>query len=665
MTVSAKGFPPQERLGGVPSDGIVDFILEHGGTIAGEVKSSDGKSAPAFHFVARRERADDDPAPRGGSKAPDRDFSDPSGAFRIEDVDPGTYTVEIQCKGFATIKKTGVEVRPEQVADLGTLTLESSSSLRGRVVYGGDQAPVSAASIRVSLVEAAAAGAQTATNLWNANSGSDGTFVFPGLAKGTYDLTAEHASFAPVQMRVSFDPGGDAPEIVVTMFHGGSLGGTVIDAQAQPVAGVRILATLGAQSDARVADTGSDGHYLIDGLTPGTYQVTRQPRDGAPASGNNAKVAAIREGETTTVDFDEGPRIQMSGVVRKGEEPLANTSIYLFAADNNAVPLRAKKAQTDGSGAYQVGLDQSGRYQASVRINNSGGPSGQNVVQLNVPDQAEVHQDIIFAVNAIEGHVQNPEGGDVKGAIILAMQDSAGASTLRQSSTTTGADGMFRLDAVDPGTYRVSARATGYAPAEQYPVVVGDDQPEARVDLTLEHGWLMRGRVTDPDGRPVNDATIVVASPGNSESGFLPAHTDSTGAFHITSSVDGPVSVAAISPRFAPAVKTDIQPPSGDDPPEIDLHATAGGTLRIRVVHRGGGPVAGASTAIRPVPLFPGADLVMDRNRPKPTDADGMSVVPRLYPGGYVVALVGRSDAAPVQAMVGEGTESQIVIEVP
>jgi hypothetical protein len=39
--------------------------------------------------------------------------------------------------------------------------------------------------------------------------------------------------------------------------------------------------------------------------------------------------------------------------------------------------------------------------------------------------------------------------------------------------------------------------------------------------------------------------------------------------------------------------------------------------------------------------------------------------VPRLYPGGYVVALVGRSDAAPVQAMVGEGTESQIVIEVP
>ena len=176
----------------------------------------------------------------------------------------------------------------------------------------------------------------------------------------------------------------------------------------------------------------------------------------------------------------------------------------------------------------------------------------------------------------------------------------------------------------------------------------------------------MRGRVLDPEGRGVNDATVVVAAPGNAESGFLPTHTDSSGMFRITSPLDGPVSVGAISPRFAPAVKTDIQPPGGDDDaPDIQLHATAGGSLRIRVVHRGGGPVPGAATAVRPMPLFPGADLVMDRNRPKPTDADGVSLVTHLYPGVYVVALVGRNDASPGQTTVGEGAESEVVLEVP
>jgi len=139
MTASAKGFPTQERLGGVPSDGIVDFLLEHGGTLAGAVTAADGK-APTFRVLARRERGDDD-GPRGAARSADREFSDPSGSFRIEDLDPGTYAVEIEAKGYATIKKTGIELRPEQVADLGALRLVSSSTMRGRVVSGGDQAP--------------------------------------------------------------------------------------------------------------------------------------------------------------------------------------------------------------------------------------------------------------------------------------------------------------------------------------------------------------------------------------------------------------------------------------------------------------------------------------------------------------------------------------------
>jgi protocatechuate 3,4-dioxygenase beta subunit len=603
--------------------------------------------------------------PDGAGSAVSKDFTEPEGAFRLEDIGPGTYAVEVVAERFAKVTKKGVEVRGEQVVDLGTLTLESKSTLRGRVIAARDESPVSGATVHVSLVDAAMATAPGAETLWTASTSADGSFAIRGLAAGTFDVSAEQSAYSPARTRIPFDPEGDAPEFLLRLYRGGTLTGTVTGAGGEPVPGVRVVASPGPETDARIADTGSDGRYYIDGLTPGTYQVTRQQGDQGRAAGAASKVATIADGETTTVDFDEAPKILLTGIVRKGEEPLQNAAIYLFALDGRT-PANVKKAQTDAQGAYRVGLDQGGRYQASVRMGTSGNAYGQNLVMLTIPDQAEVRQDIVFAVNAIVGHISTPEGRDLKGAIVLAvMSDAPRGETPRQSTTTTGPDGTFRMEGIDPGTYRVSARATGYAPAESEPVRVSDEQPEPRVDLTLERGWLMRGRVVDPGGQPVAGATVVVAPPGAAESGFVPTRTDNSGRFRITAPVDGPVNVAAISSQFAPAVRMDVQPPGSDDSPEVELRATAGGALRIRVAHRGGAPVAGVQATFRPVPLFPGSDLVTDRNRPKPTDADGTTVVTRLYPGEYVVSLVGRRDAAPVTVAVGEGAETAVQIEVP
>jgi hypothetical protein len=147
----------------------------------------------------------------------------------------------------------------------------------------------------------------------------------------------------------------------------------------------------------------------------------------------------------------------------------------------------------------------------------------------------------------------------------------------------------------------------------------------------------------------------VVAPQGAAESGYLPSQTDGTGAFHVTAPSDGDVNVAAISPRLAPAVQTGIQPPSEGDPPEVVLHASAGGTLRVRVVRRSGSPVMGAQLAYQPVPLFPGSDVVADRNRAAPTDADGATRLMLLHPGTYVRPIVGRADVVPVRVAVSGG----------
>jgi hypothetical protein len=656
MTVRAPGFPPVEREGEAPSDGIVDFTLEHGGIVAGTVSSPSGKAPASFRVTARRE----------GGAAIDRTFTDPAGAFRLEDLDPGTYAVEIAAESFATLKKTEIQVRGEQTADLGTLMLESKSTLRGRVLSARDETPVVGASVRVSLVEANPSTSRPGNDtLWSMTTGADGTFSVRDLPAGTYDVSAEQAVFSPARTRVPFDPAADPPEVVLRLYRGGGVIGMVIDAKGEPVPGIQITASQGAESDARMAETASDGHYAIDGLTPGTWQISRQRGSNTRSAGAETKTASVREGETTTVNFDEAPKVLLSGMVRKGGEPLADAAIYLFLLDGRTPPV-AKKTQTDAQGNYQVGLDQGGRYQASIRIAGAGSPAGQNIVALTIPEQPEVHQDIVFAANAIVGTVTNAEGRPVKDVIMLAVRDGApSGETPRQATTYSKADGTFRMDGLDSGTYRVTAKAATYAPAEAYPVSVLEDQPETSVELTLERGWIMKGRVVDPQGAPVADALIVVAAVGNAESGFLPAHTDRTGAFKVTAPIDQPVSVSAISPRFAPAVEANIQPPSGGEGPPVELRATMGGSLRVRVVHRGGTPVVGAQPAFRPLTLYPGCDVVMDRNIPPKTDQDGTSVLLRMHPGQYVISLLGRRDSAPQSVSVGDGAESYLEFEVP
>ncbi len=660
-TVRAAKFLPIERDGPPAEDGVLDFVLERGGSIAGIVLGHDGKFPPSFRVKVQGESTS---SVRVKSE---HEFTDPAGAFRVDELDPGTYTIEVGTDRYASATKAELVVVAEQVADAGTLTLPSRSVLRGRVVAARDRAPVSGATVRVALVEGpgqpAVAGAKTS---WTETTASEGTFATKELPAGTFEVAVEHPQFARATTRVSFQPDRDTPELTLELARGGTLTGTVLNGKLDPVPGVRIVVALAAAGDSRIADTGSDGRYFIDGLAPGSYTVTRESERRQSAA-SDRKIANITEGETTTVDFDERPSVLVSGMVMRGDAPIPSAGIHFVPMDVPALR-KGVSTQSNEDGRYQIGLHHGGRYQVSVVFAVNGGSNTHNVVTLTIPDQPEVRQNIVFNVQSISGRVVDPEGRGVKGVLVTATPDrAANAGSARQSIAMTTDGGVFSLEAIEPATYRVTARARGYGQGELYPVNVGQDYAAVSdLELGLTRGWLMRGRLVDPQGQGVPGALVVVAPRGTAESGYLPAQTDGTGRFRVTAPADAPVSVAAISPRFAPAVQNDVEQPANEDGFEVVLQASEGGTLRVRVVRQGGGgPVPGAQVAFRPVPLFPGCDVVMERNRPKSTDADGATIVTRLYPGTYFVSIVGRRDSPAVQVGVEDGAESNVVIEVP
>ncbi len=664
VTVRAAKFLLARREG-PGGGGVADVVLERGGSITGRVRGYDGAALPSFAVRLHVERPGEGDRPPSLRERPDQEFTDQSGEFRVDELDPGRYTIEIVADRYATLTKSGLDVVAERIADAGALTLPSRASLRGRVFASRDRAPVASAAVRVALASTPGRADEPAVTAWTATTATDGTFaVFP-LPQGTFEIALEHPMFAPSRTRLTFHPDTDTPELVMTMSRGGSLTGTVVDANHDPVEGVRIAASQDQDADSRVADTGPDGRYFIDGLAPGTYNVTRRQDDPASPSAAATKLAAIREDETTTLDFDEKPRILLTGAVLKGGSPVPGAGLYFVAMDGDG-PRDAKSVASDADGNFLIGLGQPGRYQVSVVFGKAGGATGRSVVTLTIPDRPEVSQNIVFTFGTIAGRVADTQGKGINGAMVTATRDGgAPGEAPRQSTSMSRDDGLFRLEAIDPGTYRVTARARGYTAAEIYPVAAREDAPSDDLELTLERGWTMRGRLVDPEGRGVPDALVVVAPPGMAESGFLPSQTDPNGLFRITAPTDGRVNVAAIARHFAPAVQTNIDPPASENPPEVVLRASLGGTLRVRVARRGGNPVAGAQVTYQPIPLFPGSDVVVDRNRPGPTDVAGITVLTRLHPGEYVVSIAGRRDSAPVQVGVNDGEESSVVLEVP
>jgi hypothetical protein len=495
-----------------------------------------------------------------------------------------------------------------------------------------------------------------------ATSDEDGSFLLEGLEPGSLVVSAQHPDFAPASERVELSEDDDPPELLLRLARGGTLTGVVRDVNGDPAAARRIVVTrdLRDEKDLQAAVTDADGGYELTRLATGAYVVNLIPQPGGRLR-LNVKNAVIREGEVTLLDFDESSPITLSGTVYRDGQPLGRAQLF-FAKTISLTDF--KFSSTDGAGRYEVGLDEPGLYRVIVQTGSTSASGGAST-EITVPELEHSEQDIHLGTDGVAGTVLDPDGHPVSGAVVSATAAASGASG-GFLVAETGLDGRYTIQGIDPGVYRVTATSPGFKVATAYPVELVEGGGVVTVDIALEPGGSLRGRLVDDFGNGIAGAALLVAPAGIVDpwgGGAATAVTDVNGSFSLTTPGDGPLDVTALPTGWAPVVLTGILPPAGDE--DLLLRAGHGGSLRVVVVDVEGSPLGGVTLIARPAPPFLGSELAGLLTPPVPTDTAGVTVLASLAPGGYAIGVIGRDDVPPASVTIQPGSETLLRLELP
>ena len=236
--------------------------------------------------------------------------------------------------------------------------------------------------------------------------------------------------------------------------------------------------------------------------------VIRAPVGGGPLMlFGGMKQVVVRDGETTIHDIDDAAKINLTGRVLKGGQPLANAMLFFGSADGRGATADIKQSRSDADGRYQVGLDTPGTY--GVVVTSGGRMFGgrQTAVPIQVPDEPNPVVDVAVKAAGITGRVTDAEGRPVASALVSVTSSGGTAGGNGHGpgggQDQTESDGTFLIEGLDPGSYGLSVAAAGYRSSESRTVTIVNESDVASVDVRLEPGRTVRGRVLDANGNGI------------------------------------------------------------------------------------------------------------------------------------------------------------------
>ncbi len=185
----------------------------------------------------------------------------------------------------------------------------------------------------------------------------------------------------------------------------------------------------------------------------------------------------------------------------------------------------------------------------------------------------------------------------------------------------------------------------------------------------MKTGVVVRGRVTDTEGKPIKDAVVVQGKDdpyeSNSTSTFS---TDAEGNYRLPALAVGPSAITVFAPGRAPQFRTvELKP----DLPAQDFRMTDGKPVRLRIVDSAGKPVPKASVALlewkgsKSIASHrnPNHPKVPETGIPKLADADGIWAWLAAPDDAVKVRVIARGFAVLEMDVTGGSTDSTVTLK--
>lgn len=581
---------------------------------------------------------------------PIRARSGDRGRFELPDVTSGTFDLRAEASGFAPVTVPAVEIPTAgRQVDIGTLVLVEGATAEGRVtdVWGR---PLANAEVRVH------GEASLAT------SDADGRFVVADLAPGqTVELRVSLAGYAPATLRAVRAPTDRPLEIVLENVT--VLRGRVVDERGDPVAAarLRLVAEPGSTGDSptrasaslvRFTSTDTTGSFEIPDVIAGRWDLAARA-EGFQNGGEEAiEVVAGEEPQEVRVVLRQGAVVH-GRVVDLDGEPVASARVSALSESRPPFHARSyRSTTTDSDGTYRLGGLPTRRMSFSVEHPDHPGQARDLEVELGgsrLDFQLEDGWEI-------SGRVVDAGGRPVSGAQVRALPPSKGPAVGPEARepVVTGGDGSFTVSVLAHGNYIVRAEKSGYASARTEEAVRIEGQSAYGVELRLERGGAIAGRVTGLELDELARVRVLAVRPGRSVPPAM-GHVDYEGLYRLENLPWGDWMIIAVVGEMGKNVRRTVTLDPGAEEVPLDLEFGDGLTLSGQVV-RTSKPVPGAQVRAVATETFSGSRVM--------TDQEGRFRLEGLDPGTYHVVVSDLDTGPEQQEGVRLDGDREILIEL-
>jgi len=368
------------------------------------------------------------------------------------------------------------------------------------------------------------------------------------------------------------------------------LEGQVVGEADHPVAGATVVLVA---NPPRSVTTQADGSFLFEHLVGRSYTLLARAPGGVagPVTARLTEntepiVLHLRAGATVavTVVGSDGKPVDAATVELRGDDLQSETTRAGVVTFKPVLP-----------GPYDIVAYAPGSAKTYKRVR----VSGELAVKLALVNGA-----------AVSGRVVDSDGNRVAAARVLnvAASEFRSAADPRLDAITTDAKGEFRFAALPAGSVRFLATHPDHASGTSAMITLDGATEKRDVVVTLAPGVVVRGKVVDNTGGPVEGARVRIGPSGRGGRGgggfgggrqpARQAYSDASGGFAIRGLPREPL-VASATHEKGGSSGVDLDASKGDvDKVVITLDLTA--SIAGEVVDPEGNPVEGAQVSASP-----------------------------------------------------------------